>query len=415
MLTPFMKISLFTNVPLQATIQIILDKVFKDNNDVFHNFSKSDFKKFLELAVLDTNFVFDNTVYKQTDGVAMGSPLGPAFANIFMSWLETQILEQCPSSYKPIFYRRYVDDTFALFNTKASAELFLNFANNFHENIKFTMESENENKLPFLDILIERTSSGFITGVYRKPTFTGQGTNFYSCCFFNFKLNSISTLLNRAFALSSNWILFHKEVTFLTQFFRNNFYPDSLFLKFLNKFLVSKYHPASTFPTVPKLKLYASIPYVYNNTFGKNLKKIIDNHFPALDLKLIPKNPLKLGSLFYFKDRLPTLMQSNVAYMFSCPKCKIGTYIGATKRLLKVRIDSHLGISHRTGCSLNKKEFSNIREHCNKCRSAFNYDNFKIMGRASDDSSLFTLESLLIKQHAPNLNNYGSSSSLHIA
>ena len=177
--------SLFTNVPLQATIQIILDKVFKDNNDVFHNFSKSDFKKFLELAVLDTNFVFDNTVYKQTDGVAMGSPLGPAFANIFMSWLETQILEQCPSSYKPIFYRRYVDDTFALFNTKASAELFLNFANNFHENIKFTMESENENKLPFLDILIERTSSGFITGVYRKPTFTGQGSNFYSCCFFS--------------------------------------------------------------------------------------------------------------------------------------------------------------------------------------------------------------------------------------
>ena len=407
--------SLFTNVPLQATIQIILDKVFENENELFHNFSKSEFKKFLEIAVLDTNFISNNSVYRQTDGVAMGSPLGPAFANIFMSWLEAQILDQCPSSYKPIFYRRYVDDTFALFTNKASAELFLEFANNFHDNINFTMENEIDNQLPFLDILIERTPSGFSTGVYRKPTFTGQGTIFYSCCFLNFKLNSISTLLHRAYALSSSWTLFHNEILFLTQFFRNNLYPDSLFSTFLNNFLSKKFRPACLYPTVPKLKLYASIPYIYNNTFGLNLSKIISSHFPALDLKLIPKNPLRLGTLFHYKDRLPLLMQSHVAYLFTCPKCKVGTYLGATKRMLKVRIDSHLGISHRTGCSLNKKEFSNIRDHCRACRTDFNYDCFKIMAKAPDDSSLFVLESLLIKQCVPNLNNHCSSTTLHIA
>ena len=365
--------------------------------------------------MLDTNFIFNNTVYRQTDGVAMGSPLGPAFANIFMSWLEAQILDQCPSSYKPIFYRRYVDDTFALFTNKASAELFLEFANNFHDSINFTMEHENNDQLPFLDILIERTPSGFSTGVYRKSTFTGQGTNFYSCCFFNFKLNSISTLLHRAYALSSSWTLFHKEILFLTRFFRNNLYPESLFSKFLNNFLSRKFRPACLIPTVPKLKLYASIPYIHNNTFGLNLSKIIISHFPALDLKLIPKNPLKLGTLFHYKDRLPLLMQSKVAYLFTCPKCKVGTYLGATKRLLKVRIDSHLGISHRTGCSLNKKEFSNIRDHCRTCKINFNYDCFKILARAPDNSSLFVLESLLIKQCSPNLNSHCSSTTLHIA
>ena len=407
--------SLFTNVPLQATIQLILEKIFPNDNDLFHNFSKPDFRKFLELAVLDTNFIFNNTVYKQTDGVAMGSPLGPAFANIFMSWLETQILEQCPSSYKPIFYRRYVDDTFALFTNKASAELFLEFANSFHENVRFTMENETNNKLPFLDILIERTPSGFATGVYRKPTFTGQGTNFYSSCFYNFKLNSISTLLNRAYALSSDWLIFHKEVTFLTTFFKNNFYPDSLFLTFLNKFLEAKFRPASLTCTVPKLRFYASIPYTHNNIFGQKLARIITSHFPALDLKLIPKNPLKLGTLFYYKDRLPKLMQSNLSYMFSCPKCKVGTYIGATKRLLKVRADAHLGVSHRTGYPLSKKDFSNIREHCHKCRTSFDYNCFKIMGRACDETSLSVLESLLIKQHSPTLNNHCSATPLHIA
>ena len=87
--------SLFTNVPLQATVQIILDKIFLNEDDLFHNFNKADFKKFLEIAVLDTNFIFNKTVFKQIDGVAMGSPLGPAFANSFMSWFEAELLDNC--------------------------------------------------------------------------------------------------------------------------------------------------------------------------------------------------------------------------------------------------------------------------------------------------------------------------------
>ena len=407
--------SLFTNVPLHLTVQIILDMLFPNADDLFHNFNKSDFKKFLELAVLDTSFIFNKIVFKQTDGVAMGSPLGPAFANSFMSWLEVELLNKCPSSFKPVFYRRYVDDTFVLFSNKASAELFLEYANSFHENINFTMENECNNRLPFLDILIERTASGFTTGVYRKPTFTGQGMNFYSCCFFNFKLNSISTLIHRAYILSSNWLSFHNEICFLKKFFTNNCYPDSLFFKFLNRFLRDKFHPKIPVCTVPKMKFYAAIPFVQNNIFGNDLSKIIKHHFPALDLKLVPTNPLKLGSLFNHKDKLPVLMQSKVAYLFTCPKCKVGTYLGATKRLLKVRIDSHSGVSHRTGCTLKKKDFSNIREHCYKCKSTITYDSFKVVGRAMDVSSLHLLESLLIKKFVPSLNGQCSSTNLYIA
>ena len=163
------------------------------------------------------------------------------------------------------------------------------------------------------------------------------------------------------------------------------------------------------------MKFYASITLTQYNLFGKNLAKLIKHHFPALDLKLVPKNPLKLGSLFKFKDKLPMLMQSKVAYMFTCPKCKVGTYLGATKRLLKVRVDSHLGISYRTGCTLSRKEFSNIREHCNKCRSKFSYDCFKIVGQTMDEASLFVLESLLIKKLVPSLNGQGTSTTLYVA
>ncbi|XP_066984717.1 uncharacterized protein [Macrobrachium rosenbergii] len=106
--------SMFTNVPVGKTIQIILDKIFVTHDTVYNNFNKSDFKELLQLAVLDTAFVFSGKSYKQIDGMAMGSPLGPTFANIFMCSLEDHILDNCPLAYHPLFYRRYIDDTFLL-------------------------------------------------------------------------------------------------------------------------------------------------------------------------------------------------------------------------------------------------------------------------------------------------------------
>ena len=128
--------ALFTNVPLSETIDIIINRLFPQDTTLFHSFDKNNFRKFLELAVVDTHFIFDNNVYKQIDGMAMGSPLGPIFANIFMCFLEEKFLDQCPNSFKPIFYKRYVDDTFVLFKEEIHAQLFLDFINDFHHNIK---------------------------------------------------------------------------------------------------------------------------------------------------------------------------------------------------------------------------------------------------------------------------------------
>ena len=74
----------------------------------------------------------------------MGSPLGPAFANIFMSHLENKFLEQCPSSFKTQTYHRYVDDTLVSFAEPSHAALFLEYINKTHPNIKFTMAAESK-------------------------------------------------------------------------------------------------------------------------------------------------------------------------------------------------------------------------------------------------------------------------------
>ncbi|KAF2344598.1 Reverse transcriptase domain, partial [Trinorchestia longiramus] len=138
---------------------------------------------------------FNGKFYKQIEGLGMGLPLGPTFANIFMCFNETKWLKLCPKEFQPVFYRRYIDDTFLLFREKSHATLFLDFINSKHPNIRFTMECENNNELPFLDCLVTRRENKFEVSVYRKNTFSGLGMSFFSYCTFRFKLNCIRTML----------------------------------------------------------------------------------------------------------------------------------------------------------------------------------------------------------------------------
>ena len=103
--------ALFTNVPLKETIDIPVDKAFEGhwfNKTHSMQLQKHQLTDLLEIATTNQLFQFNGELYEQTDGVAMGSPLGPLLANVFMCHIENQ-LEQ--NSMIPSFYRRYVDDT----------------------------------------------------------------------------------------------------------------------------------------------------------------------------------------------------------------------------------------------------------------------------------------------------------------
>ena len=104
----------------------------------------------------------------------MGLPLGPTIENIFMCAHEEQWLLDFQVSCKPLFYRRYVDDTFVLFSDLSHENLFLNYINSKHDRINFTMECESDNKLAFLDSRIHHSelTNKFECSVYRKETFS---------------------------------------------------------------------------------------------------------------------------------------------------------------------------------------------------------------------------------------------------
>ena len=75
----------------------------------------------------------------------MGLHLGPKLANAFLRHYGKIWLNECPSEFKPVVYRRYVDNIFVLFKSKGHLKIFVNYMNSKHKNIKFTFETEDSN------------------------------------------------------------------------------------------------------------------------------------------------------------------------------------------------------------------------------------------------------------------------------
>ena len=78
--------SLFTNIPLQETIDISINLIFNHNPNL--NITKKELKKLFLFATSQTHFIFNSKFYNQIDGVAMRYPLAPVLANIFMGFLQ---------------------------------------------------------------------------------------------------------------------------------------------------------------------------------------------------------------------------------------------------------------------------------------------------------------------------------------
>ena len=183
--------SLFTNIPLEETISVCCDSLFSNNAKV----DRIDFEKLVRAALQNNFFNFEGKIYKQIDGVAMGSRLGPTLANAFLCFHEQIWLNGCPDEFKLVYYRRYVDDIFVLFRSPDHLEKFKNHLISKHRNIRFTCEKEHNKSMPFLDVLITRTSNGFKTYVHHKPTFSGVYLNFNSFLSEEYKVCLIFPLL----------------------------------------------------------------------------------------------------------------------------------------------------------------------------------------------------------------------------
>ena len=161
-------VSLFTNVPLDETIDIIIKRIY-DKKEINTDIPKKEMRELLYLCTKNAHFTLNNKTYLQVDGVAMGSPLGPVLANMFMVELQQNMVPTLSNDIS--LWKRYADDTIC-FIKLTSINKVLETLNSYHTNIKFTIEIETENKILILDVLLIRNNSLTSTKVYRKNTNT---------------------------------------------------------------------------------------------------------------------------------------------------------------------------------------------------------------------------------------------------
>ena len=121
---------------------------------------------------------------------------------------------------------------------------------------------------------------------------------------------------------------------------------------------------------------------------------------------------LTVGSFFRYKDKLPLSLSSSVVYKYTCGQCP-ATYIGLTKKQMKVRISQHRGISYRTNLPVTNVEYSKIYNHLVDSNHEIKEENFSILSQCNE-IDLNILESIYINDKKPSLNDYSSSFNLCI-
>ena len=182
--------SLITNISLEETIKNCVNDLFS-NNFYSGKLSRNNLKELLKLAATQSSFIFDNKLYKQIDGAAMGSPLGRTLANAFLCHYQKIWLNECSSQFEPVLYRRYVDHILVLFKSTEHLKLFVNYMNSKHRNIKFTFETEGSNNFSFFDVKINQKNKRFVNSIFCKATVSGAFSNYNSFVFDTYKIGLV--------------------------------------------------------------------------------------------------------------------------------------------------------------------------------------------------------------------------------
>ena len=370
--------ALFTNVPLKETINIIVDKAFTDDwfNRTYNlNLQRQDLMKLLEVSTSNQLFQFNGQLYEQTDGVAMGSPLGPLTANVFMCHLEEQLTTNLADNF-PTLYMRYVDDTLVSMPDVPSAQHFLETLNNLHANLNFTMELPCDNKISFIGFEIVKNGTILETRVYRKPTNTGLLLHYQSHADVRYKDSLIKTMLHRAKSLSSTDEYFQQECSKLRSIFTRLGYPLGLINSIIKNFDRVSPTRGQDSTTTDKI-VRINIPFKDQKSASAVRKQLKELNHKINNVTIQPIfTSRKLEQDLKPKEKKPDLVNQNcVVYIFKCDLCD-ADYVGMTTRHLHQRIVEHKQSSignhfrehHGSLLGLKSSQFHVLK----KCNSKFN-------------------------------------------
>ena len=386
--------SLFTNVPAMETIQRAADLLY-DGTREEPPIDKETFVDLLKMVSCDILISTPDGIYRQIDGVAMGSAVGPLLANIFMSAYDNQIGRFSK------FYFRYVDDIFMTM-IRGGNDYLLNFVNTFHENLKFTIDVDNGDGISFLDSKFRSENDRVLSSWFVKKTDTGVIMNFNAVAPRLFKSGLVSGFVHRIFNTTSTWFAFDKGMMKAMEILRNNQYPKSFVQTIINSTLSSILSPdkniaADGVCAGEKDKTLKSVKKAYVASFSMDYRGVVSDRFAKNIRKAVQSCNIyfttrKLRTcLTSLKSPVPETLKSHVVYNICCPACN-GIYIGQTTRHLFQRVKEHA----RRG--------SPVSEHFKKCGKEVSMEDVEIIATETHERTLLALEAVYIRRRNPSLN-----------
>lgn len=400
--------NLFTNVPVRETIDMIIDRVYHNDSTPDLDIPELALRTLLEICTMRSPFTDHNgQLYTQVDGIAMGSPLGVLFANFYMGTIEEKVFSTIP---RPCLYFRYIDDTFVAVHSEEELEQLIREFEN-HSSLKFTFESNNNGKLPFLDVLVTTEENRYTTTVYTKPTNEGLCLNGRSECPKRYLNSVIDAYARRALSHCTTWQDTHQELDRASQVLANNGFKDcdvnQRFKRAIDRWYNDQDNPIPNENPKGQIKIfYGAIMHsnyreeekAMKNIIKRNVKPVEDN--TEIDLVIYYKNN-KTKNLIMKNNPRPIndeMKRHNVVYHFQCPVggCCPHTYVGRTTTRLSKRLSCHL----QEGAIFNHF----MQEHGRRPSRNEVTGNTKILYNAPDVCRLSFMEALLIYVKKPTLN-----------
>ncbi|KAI8507604.1 hypothetical protein Bbelb_149840 [Branchiostoma belcheri] len=393
-------VSLFTNTPIPETLNIIKNRLQEDKDLKSRtNLEIEDIIELLSFIVTTTYFSFRGNIYQQKFGTAMGSPVSPVLANLFMEWLERQAIATAPINCRPKLWKRYVDDIMEIVKKGVQQEL-TDHLNNTDPtgSIQFTHEEEKDGTLPFLDTLMVRKEDGTVKLlVYRKSTHTDQYLNFQSHHPLHQKLGVIRTLLDRCNAVVTEDA------------------DKALETEHVKKALTRCGYPPWTFKKVEQRSKQPKRKDKSNKQEDKTRAMVIipmskESQSPLKELK--PKTTLR-SLLVHPKDKLQDTAKTDCIYKIPCKSCS-EVYIGETGRTFGTRLEEHkkeadnmdtvkYTRSQKRHAQKEEKK-SAVTDHIARNNCVIDWEGAKVIDREDNRRTRWIKEAVWIRKSTPVMN-----------
>ena len=279
-------------------------------------------------------FQYNGKIYQPHKGIAMGSPISSTIAEIYIQYFESLHVKHWLESSEIIFYKRYVDDIFIVYDTgKTNAQNIFKKIYKIDPNLQFKITYETDNTITYMDLSISRSNNKLELGIYRKPIETGTVIHSNSNHPYEQKMSAFIYYINRLLQLPITEESKQSEWETILAIARNNGYSTKTINNLKKKLLTRKQNPQdqNQEPTETRKKW---VTFTYHSP----LIRRVTNLFKQTDLNIAFRATNTIRQQISDKQ---TINNPCGVYRLKCNTCN-KVYVGQSGRTITQRYKEHI-------------------------------------------------------------------------